>query len=64
MTHPGQEVEAIKEQRQEVFTRVQARYKAIPEDFRYHGDGIEPALEAFRLAVNEQVEQPTHVAAR
>lgn len=61
---PGRDVEAIRERRQEVFTRIQARYKAIPEDFRYHGDGIEPALESFRFAVNEQVERVTHVAAR
>ena len=64
VTHPGQDVEAIKEQRQKLSTSVQARYTAIPEDFRYNGDGIEPALEAFRFAVNEEVERFTHVTAR
>ena len=63
-THRGQNVETIESRRQEVFTRIHARSKAIPEDFRYHGDGIEPALETFRFAVNEQVERVTHVAAR
>ena len=60
VAHAGQDVETIKEQRQEVFTRVLARSKSIPEDFRYHGDGIEPALESFYFAVNDQVEQLTH----
>ena len=64
VAHAGQDVETIKDWRQEVFTRVQARSKAIPEDFRYHGDGIKPALESFQFAVNDQVEQVTHVAAR
>ena len=64
VAHAGQDVATIKEQQQEAFTRVQARSKAIPEDFRYHGDGIEPALESFRFSVNDHVEQVTHVAAR
>ena len=63
-TNPGQDVEAIRTQRQELFARVEVRHASIPEDFRYHGDGIEPALEAFRFAVNEQVEQCTNVAVR
>ena len=62
VAHPGQDVEAIRGHRQEVFTRVEARYKSIPEDFRYHGDGIEPSLESFQFAVNDQVEQLTHAA--
>ncbi len=60
VAHAGQDVEAIKEQWQGVFARVRARSKAIPEDFRYHGDGIEPALESFRFAVHDQVERLTH----
>ena len=60
VAHPGRDVEAIRDQRQEVFTRVEARYKSIPEDFRYHGDGLEPALESFQFAVNDHVEQLTH----
>ena len=63
-THRGRNVETIESQRQKLFMKVQARYQSIPEDFRYHGDGIEPAWEAFRFAVNEQVERVTHVAAR
>ena len=64
VAYPGQDVEAVRNQRQKLFTRVEARYKSFPEDFRYNGDGIEPALETFRSAVNEQVEQLTHVTAR
>ena len=56
-------VEEVRDRRQELFTRVQARYTSIPDDFRYNGDGIEPALESFRFAVNEQVEQLTHSGA-
>ena len=63
VTQRGQDVEASRDQRQKLFARVEARYKSFPEDFRYHGDGIKPALEAFRFAVNEQVEQFTHLAA-
>ncbi len=60
----GQDVEAIRDQREKLFARVEARYKSFPEDFRYEGDGIEPALEAFHLTVNKQVEQCTNVAVR
>ena len=55
-----QDVEEIGNQRQALFTRVQARYESIPDDFRYNEDGIEQALENFRFAVNAQAE---HLAA-
>ena len=64
VTQRGQDVEAGRDHRQKLFARVEARYKSFPEDFRYHGDGIEPAFETFRLAVNEEVERLTHVGAR
>ncbi len=64
VTQRGQDVEAIREQRQKLLTRVEARYESFPEAFRYHGDGIEPALEAFRSAVNEEVERFAQVGAR
>ena len=54
----------ITEQRQKLFARVQARYESIPDDFRYHGDGIEQALQSFRSSVNAQTDQFTHVAAK
>ena len=52
--------EAIRERKQELFTRVHARYQSIPSIFRYPGDGIEPAMATFRLSVNEQTAQRTH----
>ena len=58
-----QEVETAGPRRQEVLARAQARCKSIPDDFRYHGDGIEPALESFRIALNSPSDQLTHSAA-
>ncbi|MYA29043.1 MAG: DUF4070 domain-containing protein [Nitrospira sp. SB0666_bin_27] len=55
--------EEILARKQELFRRVYSRYESIPEDFRYHGDGIEPAMETFRSSVNERVEPFTHSAA-
>ncbi len=52
--HAVQESEEIRNDRQASWTRVQAHYESIPEDFRYQGDGIEPAFESFRLVVNAQ----------
>ena len=55
-----QDGEEFSNQRQALFTRVQARYESIPDDFRYNEDGIEHALETFRFAVDVQAE---HLAA-
>ena len=52
--------EEFRIRRQALFTRVQARYESIPNEFRHNLDGIENALEAFRFAVNEQEQ---HLAA-
>ncbi len=53
-------VEAIGERRDDLFTRVDARYRSIPGGYRYDGDEIEPELETFRFAVDEHVERLTH----
>ena len=58
-----QEVETAGPRRQEVLARAHARCKSIPDDFRYHGDGIEPALESFRIALNPPSDQLTRSAA-
>ena len=47
-----QETQELMDRKQESFTRVQARYNSIPDDFRYEGDGIGAALASFRLAMN------------
>ena len=62
-SHQSREAGKIRIRQQALFTRTDARYQSIPNDFRYLGDGIEEALESFRTAVNAQVEQCTHVAA-
>ena len=51
-----QDVEEFRNRRQALFTRVQARYESIPNEFRYSEDGIDQALATFRFAVNAQAE--------
>ena len=41
--------------RQAALSRAQARKKAIPEEFRYAGDGIAEALAAFQLALDPEI---------
>ena len=60
LSHSVEPVDAINERRDELFTRVHARYRSIPGDYRYDGDEIEPELETFRFAVDEHVERLTH----
>ena len=60
LSHPVEPVDAINDRREELFTRVHARYRSIPGDYRYDGDEIEPELETFRFAVDEHVERLTH----
>ena len=47
--------------RQAALNRANARKKAIPEEFRYAGDGISEALAAFRLALDPEV-RPARVS--
>ena len=54
-----QETEDIGARRRELFNRVRARFDSIPDDFRYQGDGIEPSLDTFRLALNSPSEPLT-----
>ena len=60
VSHHIQAEDAITERKQELFSRVQARYQSIPNAFRYPGDGIDPALATFRLSVNEKIAQLTN----
>ena len=51
----------IEDRRRASFGRIELRYRAIPDEFRYLGDGVEDALESFRSTLNERVgEQPVH----
>ena len=52
--HTFQEGEEIRNRKQASLMRVQTRYDSIPDDFRYQGDGIEPALASFRFALHAQ----------
>ena len=58
-----QDVEDIGARRQELFARAQVRNQSIPDDFRYHGDGIESALESFRVSVSAPGDPLTRSAA-
>jgi site-specific DNA-cytosine methylase len=58
-----EEAEEIRARRRELWVRAQARNQSIPDDFRYLGDGIESALESFRISVNAQTDPLTGSAA-
>ena len=57
------EVEKAGVRKKTVYARAHARFESIPDDFRYHGDGIEPALESFRIALNSSTDQLAQSAA-
>ena len=63
VAHPGQDAEDIRGRRQALFARAQGRYESIPDDFRYHSDGIDDALASFRLAVDAHADQIVGLAA-
>ena len=62
VSRPVQEMEEFRVRKLELFERVQARNESIPDDFRYQGDGIEPALESFRIAVTAQADHAVQSA--
>ncbi len=47
----------ILDRKQEMFTRIEAHYELLPNEFRYTGDGIDDALEVCRKAVDESLER-------
>ena len=46
------EAEGFTSRRQTSLEGAQARYRSIPDEFRYQGDGLEDALESFQRAVD------------
>ena len=56
VSRKNQEVEEIREQRQEIFTRIQARYKTIHYSCRYDRDRIDAVLESFLSAMDAPAE--------
>ena len=63
VSHSIAEWEETGSRRQALLTRVRERCNAIPGDLRYQGDGIEPALESFWIAVKEQPDPVMHSTA-
>ena len=53
----GRHGEDLRARKQDVLRRAQGRYRAIPDDFRYHGDGIENAMSSFRSSLDQQAER-------
>ena len=49
--------------RETILARANARFAALPEDFRYLGDGVDESLDSFRSAVNEQFRRPAQATA-
>ncbi len=41
-----------------VLARAKARYAALPDEFRYLGDGVDECLDSFHSTVNERFRQP------
>ena len=56
-------LEEISEQRQRLFTRIQARYKSIPYGCRYDKNRIDGVMESFLSAIDSHVKQFTDLAA-
>ena len=56
---PGRasEAEEFGSRRQASFERAQRRYEAIPDEFRYQGDGLKDALESFQRAVESRADE-------
>ena len=44
--------------REAILARASARFAALPDEFRYLGDGVDECLDSFRSAVNERFRQP------
>ena len=62
-TGRGRDEAELRNRRQASLRRVGRRYREIPDEFRYLGDGIEDALASFRSAVNERSEPTVHPVA-
>ena len=54
---------AQEDQGQRLLVDAAARCRALPADSRYATDGVDKALELFRIAVNDKVRAPQHLAA-
>ena len=57
VSHPVQDADNVRTRKEALFARAQEHYDSIPDDFRYHSDGIDDALACFRLAVDAHANQ-------
>ena len=57
VSHPVQDADDVRTRQEALFARAQEHYDSIPDDFRYHSDGIDDALASFRLAVDAHANQ-------
>ena len=63
VTAGAQQPEHVDVRRQRLFADVDTRYRSIPGDFRYHSDGIDTALDSFRVAINAQAAEQARLPA-
>ena len=56
-------VEDRDDRREAILARADARFAALPDEFRYLGDGIDESLDSFRSTVNERYRQPAQATA-
>ena len=63
VSHPAQDADDVRTRKEALFARAQEHYDSIPDDFRYHSDGIDDSLASFRLAVDAHANQIAGLAA-
>jgi len=56
VSRPGTNGDSFDGRRQALLARVDSRYRSIPPDSRFDGDGIDEAVASFRFAVNEALQ--------
>jgi len=63
VSHPVQDADNVRTRKEALLARAREHYDSIPDDFRYHSDGIDDALASFRLAVDAHADQIAGLAA-
>ena len=63
VSHPVQDADGVRTRKEALLARAQEHYESIPDDFRYHSDGIDDSLASFRLAVDAHTDRIAGLAA-
>ena len=63
VSHPVQNADDVRTRKEALLARAQEHYESIPDDFRYHSDGIDDSLASFRLAVDAHADRIAGLAA-